>query len=99
MGRWHLWLMVLMPDHIHFIATFDLQKGIRQTITAWKGYQTRFLGVSWQADFFEHRLRSTAAFDEKAHYVRMNPVRKGLVSHPNQWPFVIDRTDRTGGPR
>lgn len=90
-GRWYLWLMVIMPDHIHFIATFDLTAGLRNTVSSWKRYQTTSLGIDWQSDFFEHRLRSQAEFDEKCHYVRMNPVRKGLIKNPDDWPYVMDR--------
>ena len=96
-GKWCLWIMVVMPDHIHFIATFDLSKGIRPTITAWKRYQAIHQGVEWQPDFFEHRLRNPAEFVEKCHYIRMNPVRKNLVSAPEQWSYIIDRTTLNSG--
>ena len=90
-GRWHLWLMLIMPDHIHFIATFDLSKGLKTTISAWKRYQKKTVDIDWQSGFFEHRLRNQSEFDEKAHYIRMNPVRKGLVERPEDWPHVLDR--------
>jgi DNA-binding transcriptional ArsR family regulator/REP element-mobilizing transposase RayT len=96
-GRWYLWLMVVMPDHIHFIATFDLSMGIKNTVSAWKRYQKKTLGIDWQAGFFEHRLRNGSEFDEKAHYIRMNPVRKGLAASLEQWPHVLDRTAMDGG--
>jgi REP element-mobilizing transposase RayT len=96
-GRWHLWLMLIMPDHIHFIATFNLSSGIKKTISAWKSYQTKTLGIKWQSDFFEHRLRDSSEFDEKAFYIRMNPVRKNLAGLSEQWPHVIDRTSIDNG--
>lgn len=95
--RWHLWLMLIMPDHIHFIATFDLSQGLRNTVSAWKRYQAKTLGIKWQPDFFEHRLRNDSEFDEKASYIRMNPVRKGLIASPNQWPHVLDRVSLNNG--
>ncbi len=90
-NKWYLWLMLIMPDHIHFIATFDLTKGIKPTVSAWKGYQKRNLHIEWQSDFFEHRLRDDNEFIEKAYYVRMNPVRKNLVKTPEEWPYILDR--------
>lgn len=96
-GRWYLWLLLVMPDHIHFIATFDLERGVRPVVRAWKGYQKKTLGIEWQSDFFEHRLRNDREFDEKAFYVRMNPVRKSLVVTPEEWPHVIDRTNMNDG--
>jgi hypothetical protein len=43
--------------------------------------------VSWQRDFFEHRLRSHQHVDAKRAYLRQNPVRAGLVAHPDDWPY------------
>lgn len=34
LGRWYLWIMLIMPDHMHMIATFDLNRGIRHTVSA-----------------------------------------------------------------
>jgi REP element-mobilizing transposase RayT len=96
-GHWHIWLMLIMPDHIHFIATFNLSSGIKKTISAWKSYQTKTLGIKWQSDFFEHRLRDSSEFDEKTFYIRMNPVRKNLTGLSEQWPHVIDRTSIDNG--
>ena len=90
--HWYLWLMLVMPDHVHFIASFDLNRGVKNTVSAWKHYQTHNLNISWQRDFFEHSLRNDEEFREKACYIRMNPVRKGLVTTPEQWPHLIDRT-------
>jgi putative transposase len=91
-GRWYLWLFLVMPDHIHLIATFDLERGVRPIVRAWKSYQKKAFGIEWQSDFFEHRLRNDDEFVQKMHYVRMNPVRKGLVPSAEQWPYVVDRT-------
>lgn len=91
-GKWFLWLMLIMPDHIHLIATFDLTTGIKASVSAWKRYQTKILGIAWQADFFEHRLRNQSEFDEKAYYIRMNPVRKNMVRTAEEWPYVVDWT-------
>jgi REP element-mobilizing transposase RayT len=90
-GRWQLWIGVVMPDHLHFIATFDLKGGLAASIRAWKAYQARTLAVEFQSGFFEHRLRNEAEFVEKADYIRQNPVRRGLVSDAREWPYRIDR--------
>jgi len=95
--KWYLWLILVMPDHVHFIATFDLSRGLKKTIRAWKGYLTRTLGIEWQSDFFEHRLRNHSEFDEKAHYIRMNPVRAGLINRSEEWPYILDRISTDGG--
>ena len=94
LGRWYIWLALIMPDHLHMIVTFDLQRGIQATLTAWKGFQAKELGIKWQSGFFEHRLRTGNEFNEKAAYIRMNPVRKRLVESPELWPYVLDHNGR-----
>jgi len=93
LGKWWIHVMVIMPDHVHMIATFTKQHGIKPVISAWKGYQARTLGIRWQSDYFEHRLRNTAEFSEKAHYIRLNPVRKQLVLEWTEWPYLFQRGD------
>ena len=41
----------------------------------------------WQRDFWDTQIRSRMHYDEKWSYVRMNPMRKGLVQVPDHWPF------------
>ncbi len=61
---------------------------MRHEVAQLKKWWARELGIQWQRDFFDHRLRSEAEFEAKAHYVRMNPVRAGLVSRPEEWPHA-----------
>jgi REP element-mobilizing transposase RayT len=46
------------------------------------------LGRAWQNGFFDHLLRGGESYAEKWNYVRMNPVRAGLVEQPDDWPFA-----------
>ena len=46
----------------------------------------------WQAEFFDHVIRSDESYDEKWEYVCHNPVRAGLVSSPNDWRFAGELT-------
>lgn len=78
-----------MPDHLHLLAAFAANPGVKATVTAWKRYTARQHGISWQRDFFEHRIRRHESAVEKVEYIRMNPVRAGLVESPNEWPWVI----------
>ena len=76
---------------MHLIAKFDLERGIKNVVSSWKGYHAKASGIQWQSGFFEHRLRDDDEFGEKVSYIRMNPVRKGLVDTPGAWPYVMDR--------
>jgi putative transposase len=92
MGQWWVPQLLLMPDHLHMLVSFSPTPGMVQTVTAWKRYVARHLGISWQRDFYEHRLRREESFEEKAQYIRLNPVRAGLVPTPETWPYVWDVT-------
>ena len=41
----------------------------------------------WQPGFFDHLLRTAESYEQKWHYVRENPVRKGLVDRVEDWPY------------
>ena len=80
-------LAVVMPDHIHIIASFPETVIIAQLIRNWKRWTAKETGIAWQDGFFEHRLRNDAEVVEKMAYVANNPVRKGLCESADAWPF------------
>jgi len=41
----------------------------------------------WQRRFFDFNVWSLKKRVEKLEYMRMNPVKRGLVAHPKQWPW------------
>ena len=45
-------------------------------------------GPVWQEESFDHVLRSTESFIEKLEYIRQNPVRRGLVAKPEDYPWL-----------
>jgi len=87
-GLWWPHVIMLMPDHLHGLFGFNLEAGFRKTVSDWKHYTAHEMGLCWQRDFFDHRLRKDESFDEKAHYIRQNPVRKGLVNKAEEWPYL-----------
>ena len=86
-GRWHLRLFVLMPDHVHLLVSFPADARLVATVAAWKSFTAKQSAFRWQTDFFEHRLRADESFDDKAHYLHMNPVRAGLCKNWQDWPY------------
>ncbi len=87
-GTWWPFLVLLMPDHLHGLISFHPDHGVKKTIVDWKHYTSRYLGIPWQRDFFDHRLRRNESYDEKAAYIRMNPVRGILANDPSDWPYI-----------
>jgi putative transposase len=87
-GDWYVHLALLMPDHCHALVSCPRDADMRKAVANWKEIVSKRTGVRWQRDFFDHRLRAAESYEEKAHYIRMNPVRGGLTSDPNSWPHV-----------
>ena len=84
---------VIMPDHIHFFARFGPES---MSLSIWmktlKNYLSKTLRESipsphWQKGFHDHVIRSSESYDRKWEYVRDNPVRAGLVSRCEDWPY------------
>jgi putative transposase len=87
---WHVHVAVIMPDHVHLIVTFGSVDTRLQTIVSkWKEWTAKSLGIRWQRDFFEHRLRRDESFRGKADYVVANPLRARLVKRPEEWPYTF----------
>src|SRR5262245_55256026 len=87
--RWWPCLFLLMPDHLHALPSYPASgKPPRVVIGKSTEWTAKQLGIDWQYDFFEHRLRREESRREKADYILANPVRAGLVSRPEDWSFV-----------
>ena len=79
-----------MPDHLHALITNAPDKKLGELIGSWKRYVTRKTGIEWQKNFFDHRLRNDESWDEKAAYIRANPVRAGLIKENETWVYSIN---------
>jgi REP element-mobilizing transposase RayT len=86
--RWYCHLMLLRPDHAHALLSFPTEEWMSRVVGEWKAYATRALGVHWQPNFFDHRIRHGDDFAETIEYIRGNPVVKGLCAKPEDWPWV-----------
>ena len=85
---------MIMPDHIHFFAAFSPKSPpLWKWVKALRGDLSKILrenegeGTHWEKDFCDHVLRSEESYQEKIEYVRQNPVRAGLVTRPEDWPY------------
>jgi putative transposase len=87
---WRLHVLVLMPDHLHLLATIPPTTDIQRIVVNWKRFVSRQTRVRWQQGFFEHRLRALEHFEAKREYLRQNPVRARLAVSPEEWPFLYE---------
>ena len=91
---WHCRFCLLMPDHLHAILAFPLRESMALLVKNWKRFVAGNIGIDWQRDFFDHRLRDTHELDEQTSYIEMNPVRKGLCERAEEWPWIYRPGDR-----
>ena len=85
---------VIMPDHVHLFVVLG-EGGL--TLARWVQSLKSVLGKAllaqghpkphWQEGFFDHVMRSGESYGEKWDYVRMNPVRAGLVAAAESWSY------------
>ena len=98
---------VVMPDHVHLVATPHWDGGgvnipLVEILRRIKGASAREVnlalgrrGALWQSESFDHELRRNESLQQKCEYVRHNPVRKGLVTRPEEYPWLWTRTTET----
>ena len=92
--------IVVMPDHVHLILTplsdesgetFRLDK-IMQGIKGVSARRVNLLlhgeGSLWLGESFDHMLRTDESAEAKVEYIVQNPVRKGLVKTPAEYPWL-----------
>jgi REP-associated tyrosine transposase len=91
--RWHITLLVLMPDHLHALLSFARDESMSDIIGDWKRFHAHKHGVTWQEGYFDHRLRADERSEQlaaKMTYIRNNPVAAGLCGKAEDWRWIID---------
>jgi REP element-mobilizing transposase RayT len=101
--------VVVMPDHVHLVATPLSSPGgedflLSDILRLIKGRSARRInrelgcsGAVWQAESFDHVLRSDESAESKVDYLLMNPVRRRLVTSPEKYPWTWRRTVEPDG--
>jgi putative transposase len=82
---------VLMSDHFHLIITpkTTLEKAVQflKGGYSFRAKEFKFPWEIWQKGFSDHRIRDGSDFDTHRNYVHQNPVKKGLVCNPQDYPY------------
>jgi REP element-mobilizing transposase RayT len=91
-----------MPNHVHLLfSPLCDENGWPYGLPAilkslkLKGASARIVnklvgpcGPVWQEESFDHVLGSEGSLKEKIEYIRQNPVRRDLVSKPEEYPWL-----------
>jgi putative transposase len=89
-GKYLLHEFVVMPDHFHALITPVAEISLERAVQYIKGGFSFRLKSSlpvWQASFTNHRIRDYEDFERHREYIRMNPVRAGLVQRVEGYPY------------
>jgi REP element-mobilizing transposase RayT len=94
-ARYMMHAFVIMPNHVHLLAHFLEGYEMGDVVRDWKHWSAHEInitigrqGVLWQADYWDRYIRDAEHYDNSVHYIRMNPVRAGLVKNPSQWRWT-----------
>ncbi|MBI4327600.1 MAG: 4-hydroxyproline epimerase [Chloroflexi bacterium] len=106
--RYRLFAWVVMPNHVHALLEV-LNTPLARILHSWKAYSAleanRLLqrrGRFWQVEYFDRYIRDVAHFRRAIRYIENNPVKAGLATAPEQWPWSSARfadplSDRSAG--
>jgi REP element-mobilizing transposase RayT len=92
--KYDLVAWVIMPNHIHFLATplenIELSS-IAHSIKSYTAHEANKVlnrqGQFWQHEPFDRYIRNRKHFVSVIHYIESNPVKAGLCARPEDWRF------------
>ncbi len=96
--RYKLFAYSIMPNHVHAVLSslaseegyYSLAK-ILYTIKRFTATRANLAlcrsGTFWQHESYDHVVRDESELLRVVKYVVNNPVKAGLVSQPDQWPW------------
>jgi putative transposase len=103
LDQWTTLAAIAMPDHLHLLTAPQDREASVSAYSKWfkRWFSEAYCRPSvpdgrslaqtwrWQESCFDRLLRSDESLSDKWEYLRQNPVRAGLVSDPNDWPYQI----------
>jgi putative transposase len=94
---------VVMPEHVHMLVNEPERGTLAKVMQSLKQSVARTLALRaedpfWQARYYDFNVFSERKFIEKLRYIHRNPVTRGLVEHPEDWPWSSYRHYQTGHP-
>jgi len=90
-----------MPEHVHLLINEPERGSLAQAMQSLKQGVARRLALRahdpfWQARYYDFNVWSERKFVEKLRYIHRNPVHRGLVARPEDWPWSSFRHYATG---
>ena len=92
--KYRLTAWVIMPNHIHFLATplENIELGeIAHSLKSYTAHGANKLlnrsGQFWQHEPFDRYIRNRKHYVNVVQYIENNPVKAGLCERPEDWRF------------
>jgi len=93
-GRISVHDFVVMPNHVHILFTIPGDMSVEKAMQLIKGgfsfranKELGFRGEIWQRGFSDVRIVDEQSFEQHRGYIENNPVKAGLVSSPDEYPY------------
>ncbi len=90
---------VLMPNHVHLLATPGVEGGISKMMQYLGRHYVQYInktyhrsGTLWERRFLASLIESECCLLSLYRYIESNPVRAGLVAAPEQYRWSSART-------
>ncbi len=84
-----IYAYVLMPEHVHLLINEPPSILLAQLLKAFKQITSRKLRGDhpqfWQERYFDANIHGEASRFEVVRYIHRNPVKRGLVTSPEQY--------------
>jgi putative transposase len=100
--QFYLFGYVLMPEHVHLLLSEPKSHPLATTISVLKGETSKLLRDArtqfWQTRYYDFNVFTQPKFVEKLQYIHRNPVERGLVEKPEDWPWSSFLHWQTGEP-
>ena len=101
LNQWTTLAAIAMPDHLHILTAPQDREASVAAYSKWfkRWFNETYCRPSvsdgfsrgqtwhWQEGCFDRLLRSNESLSDKWAYLRENPVRAGLVTDPDDWPY------------
>ena len=92
--RYELHAWVIMPNHVHALATIESGHSLAEILHSWKSFSAtrvnralRRSGRFWQREYFDRFIRDETHFASVKEYIEENPVTARLCERKEQWVF------------
>jgi putative transposase len=100
--QFYLFGYVLMPNHVHLLLSEPRLHPLSTTLNVLKAETSKHLKGDrkqfWQTRYYDFNVLTHRKHVEKLKYMHCNPVDRGYVEKPEDWPWSSYRHYLTGEP-